>query len=212
MNDRKKEIQYSTEQEMFWAGEFGSSYISRNRSEQLLASNLNFFCKSLSSAHGVTSCIEFGANIGMNLRALKLLKPDIDLHAIEINADAVDELVKVVPRGQVYHTSILDFISEIPCDLALIKGVLIHLSPEVLPIAYSKLAAASARYLLVAEYYNPTPVSMPYRGHTDRLFKRDFAGEIMARHPQFKLIDYGFVYRGDPQFPQDDITWFLMEK
>jgi hypothetical protein len=26
------------------------------------------------------------------------------------------------------------------------------------------------------------------------------------------LCDYGFVYHRDPLFPQDDITWFLMEK
>ena len=24
--------------------------------------------------------------------------------------------------------------------------------------------------------------------------------------------DYGFVYRNDPLFPQDDLTWFLLEK
>ena len=41
---------------------------------------------------------------------------------------------------------------------------------------------------------------------------RDFAGEIMDRHPQLQLVDYGFAYRRDPNFPQDDITWFLMEK
>jgi len=51
-----------------------------------------------------------------------------------------------------------------------------------------------------------------YRGHTDRLFKRDFAGEIMDRHPKMELVDYGFAYRRDPNFPQDDITWFLMEE
>ena len=77
---------------------------------------------------------------------------------------------------------------------------------------YDKLVGSSGRYLLVAEYYNPAPVAIPYRGHTDRLFKRDFAGEIMDRHPQMKLVDYGFAYRRDPNFPQDDITWFLMEK
>jgi spore coat polysaccharide biosynthesis protein SpsF len=44
------------------------------------------------------------------------------------------------------------------------------------------------------------------------LFKRDFASEIMERHPQMQLVDYGFVYRRDPNFPQDDITWFLMKK
>jgi spore coat polysaccharide biosynthesis protein SpsF len=97
-------------------------------------------------------------------------------------------------------------------DLTLIKGVLIHLNPEVLPQVYDKLFAACGQYLLVAEYYNPAPVAIPYRGHSDRLFKRDFAGEMMDRHPQLKLIDYGFAYRRDPNFPQDDITWFLMEK
>jgi spore coat polysaccharide biosynthesis protein SpsF len=25
-------------------------------------------------------------------------------------------------------------------------------------------------------------------------------------------VDYGFAYRRDPNFPQDDITWFLLEK
>ena len=96
--------------------------------------------------------------------------------------------------------------------MVLIKGVLIHINPDALLQVYDKLVAASGRYLLVAEYYNPAPVAISYRGHADRLFKRDFAGEIMERHPQMQLVDYGFVYRRDPNFPQDDITWFLMEK
>jgi len=44
------------------------------------------------------------------------------------------------------------------------------------------------------------------------LFKRDFAGEMLERFADLKLLDYGFVYRRDPNFPQDDITWFLLEK
>jgi len=44
------------------------------------------------------------------------------------------------------------------------------------------------------------------------LFKRDFAGEMLDRYPALKLLDYGFVYRRDPLFPQDDMTWFLLEK
>ena len=90
--------------------------------------------------------------------------------------------------------------------------MLIHINPEALPQVYDKLVAASSRYLLVVEYYNPVPVAVTYRGHTDRLFKRDFAGEIMDRHPQMQLVDYGFSYRRDPNFPQDDGNWFLLEK
>ncbi|MNY71976.1 hypothetical protein D3C86_2104270 [compost metagenome] len=71
---------------------------------------------------------------------------------------------------------------------------------------------ASSRYLLVAEYYNPKPVEISYRGHEGKLFKRDFAGEILDKYPDLVLLDYGFTYHRDMNFPQDDVTWFLMEK
>lgn len=203
---------FRTEQESFWAGEFGSDYISRNQGDRLLASNLDFFVKALRGARNLGSCIEFGANIGMNLKALKLLYPDLDASGIEINAEAAKQLAEVIPGDQVFNTSILDFTPTRTYDLTLIKGVLIHLNPDVLPEVYDRLVECSGRYLLVAEYYNPSPVAIPYRGHSDRLFKRDFAGEIMERHPVLKLVDYGFAYHRDPNFPQDDITWFLMEK
>jgi len=203
---------FQTEQEEFWAGDFGTEYIKRNQGDALLASNLNFFCKALSQVRGFNSCIEFGANIGMNLKALKLLYPHIDTHAIEINKEAVKQLSEVVSPAQIHSTSILDFVPSRNWDMAFIKGVLIHINPNVLPLVYDKLFDACGRYLMVAEYYNPSPVAIPYRGHSDRLFKRDFAGEMMDRHSQLKLVDYGFAYSRDPNFPQDDITWFLMEK
>jgi len=148
----------------------------------------------------------------MNLKAIQLLYPSIQASAIEINAEAAAQLNQVIEPDHVHHTSILEFEPRLTYDLTLIKGVLIHINPNELPRVYDKLVASCSRYLMVAEYYNPAPVSIPYRGHTDRLFKRDFAGEIMDRHPQLQLIDYGFAYRRDPNFPQDDITWFLMEK
>jgi spore coat polysaccharide biosynthesis protein SpsF len=203
---------FKTEQEAFWAGNFGTEYIQRNQGNQLLASNLNFFVNALRATRGIKSCLEFGANIGMNLKALSLLHPDIDAHGIEINAEAVVQLGKVITPSKVYNESILDFQPKRTWDLALIKGVLIHINPKALPQVYDTLVASAGRYLLVAEYYNPSPLAIPYRGHKDRLFKRDFAGEILERHPQLQLIDYGFAYRRDPQFPQDDITWFLIEK
>ena len=205
-------MSYKTEQEAFWAGAFGTEYIGRNIGSELLAANLAFFAKALAQARGLDSCIEFGANVGMNLRALKLLYPHQEQHAIEINPDAARELQTLLPAENVHQASILDFAAERTWDLALIKGVLIHINPEWLPQVYDALYRAAGRYLLVCEYYNPSPVAIPYRGHSDRLFKRDFCGEILDRHPDLTLIDYGFAYRRDPNFPQDDITWFLMEK
>ena len=82
----------------------------------------------------------------------------------------------------------------------------------MLPVAYERLYEASNRYILVAEYYNPSVVEISYRGHSGRLWKRDFAGEMMDKYPDLKLVDYGFIYHRDLAFPADDVTWFLMEK
>lgn len=203
---------YKTEQEAFWSGAFGQDYISRNQGSLLLASNLHFFSQALRRAGRIESCLEFGANIGMNLRALKLLYPALAMRAIEINTEAARQLGSFIGSENVFTGSIFEAPINATADLALIKGVLIHINPEMLAATYRKLYEACGRYLLVCEYYNPSPVAIPYRGHSDRLFKRDFAGEILESQPGLRLVDYGFSYRRDPAFPQDDITWFLMEK
>lgn len=202
---------FKTEQEAFWAGKFGDEYVSRNQGARLLASNIAFFSKILFRTVGVESLIEFGANIGMNLQAIRTLLPDVELSAIEINRQAADELERLDPIT-VYRQSILDFDPERTWDLALIKGVLIHIDPDSLPEVYDRLYRSSGRYICVAEYYNPSPMHVEYRGHTGKLFKRDFAGELLDRYRDLKLVDYGFAYNRDIYFPQDDITWFLLEK
>ena len=82
----------------------------------------------------------------------------------------------------------------------------------MLALVYEKLYTASNKYILICEYYNPSPVNVSYRVHSDRLFKRDFAGEMLEKYADLKLVDYGFCYKRDNAFPQDDITWFLLEK
>lgn len=203
---------YKTEQEKFWSTQFGNDYIERNKGDLLLASNLVFFTKCLQKAETINSCREFGANIGMNMKAFKLLYPSIDLKAIEINKLASEQLAEVVGKENVFNGTIFDAPVSDKVELSLIKGVLIHINPEMLPIVYQKLYDSSSKYILIAEYYNPSPVAISYRGHSDRLFKRDFAGEFLDTFKDVKLIDYGFSYRKDPAFPQDDITWFLMKK
>ena len=200
-----------TPQEQLWAGEFGNDYIIRNRGGALVASNRALFDKILSRTKGVNSAIEFGANIGNNLRALRVLLPEAELHSVEINATAAAEIT-AWGGATVEVASLLDFEPSRQWELAFTKGVLIHLPPEALPDIYDKLVAASSRYVMVCEYYNPSPVEVTYRGHEHALFKRDFAGEILDAHPELRLVDYGFTYHRDPQHPLDDSTWFLMEK
>lgn len=203
---------YKTEEELFWANEFGNEYIERNISQEYLTSNLVFFAKIFSKIGKIDSVLEFGTNVGMNLRAIRQLFPAINLHGIEINKKAYEELIKLTGEENVFHGSALDYVSTKKYDLVLSKGFLIHVNPEELMAIYSKMYESSDKYILVSEYYNPTPVTVNYRGHSDKLYKRDFAGDLMNIYNDLKLIDYGFIYKNDPFFPQDDMTWFLLEK
>lgn len=191
----------------FWAGEFGNEYIDRNNTEKLLQSNIEFFYKALNEVPLLDNIIELGANIGLNIAALKYIY-DADCHAVEINEKAFQQLVKVADTA--YNCNLFDSRISGRYDLAFTKGVLIHIHPDDLQAAYQRLFDLSRRYILICEYYSPKPVEIEYRGEKGKLWKRDFAGEMMDLHP-LKLVDYGFVYHRD-KWPQDDISWFLMEK
>ncbi len=203
--------QYTTDQELFWAGEFGRHYSERNAGNRQIEHNTALFRKILSHTNNVKSIIEYGANIGLNLQAIQALSATYELSAVEINEHAYQQLSRI--NGvNAYHHSLLDFNTNQKWDLCFTKGVLIHVNPELLTRAYDLLYSSSSRYICIAEYYNPVPVSIRYRGNDEVLFKRDFAGEIMDRFNNLALVSYGFVYHRDPEFPQDDISWFLMEK
>lgn len=200
-----------TEQEKFWEGEFGADYITRNCDETVLKCNEAFFSRLFRHMSRVNSIIEFGANIGMNLRAIKRFLPEAEMAAIETNSLAVEQLREI--KGLiVFHQSIYDFVPDRTWELILIKTVLIHIPPDLLPLVYELLFKSSGKYICVAEYYSPAPVEVEYRGHKGKLFKRDFAGEMLDAYPDLQLIDYGFLYNRDPYFPHDDINWFLLEK
>lgn len=202
----------STEQETFWEGDFGHEYVDRNLGEKWVASNTALFSTILSRTHSVSNVLELGSNIGLNLVAIRQLLPDASLSAVEINEKAAAELTATLPEVDLHLTSILNFQPTTTWDFVFTKGVLIHINPEKLPDVYHVMHASSSRYILVSEYYNPKPTELPYRGHEGKLFKRDFAGEMLDLFPDLSLVDYGFVYHRDNNFPQDDLNWFLLEK
>ena len=200
-----------TKQEQLWAGNHTKAYIQRSDSPQLRASKAAVFAEILAHTRSVKSVIEFGANIGLNLRAIRHFLPDAKLSALEINEAAVEALRKIEGLD-VYHGSLLEFTPQQTWDMAFTMGVMIHVNPERLRDAYDLLYNSSNRYVCMIEYYDPSPAMIMHRGLENQMFKRDFAGELLQAHPDLNLLEYGFVYRGDPVFPLDDLTWFLFEK
>lgn len=195
-----------TEQEEFWLNEFGEEYTERNENED--RNNMAFWKQIM--PYKVGSILELGANRGSNLKALRKLNPQADITAVEINPLACDKL-RGLGAITVHQESIFDFKVKRTYELVFTKGVLIHINPGMLKSVYSKMHYAAEKYIVIAEYYNPTPATVEYRGHHNKLFKRDFAGEMLDMFPDLSMVGYGFWYHRDA-YPQDDINYFILRK
>ena len=204
-------MNYQTEQEKFWATDFGNDYPRRNQGEPLISANVAIFSKILKNCPSVNSIAELGCNIGLNLIALNRINKNHKLRGYEINAKAAQEATNLKIAEIINATVGEPLDSSVKFDLTFTKGVLIHINPEKLAEVYQNLFDLSSKYILVYEYYNPTPIAIEYRGHEGVLFKRDFAGELIDKF-NLKLIDYGFTYNRETYLPKDDGTWFLLEK
>jgi pseudaminic acid biosynthesis-associated methylase len=197
----------TTEQEEFWAGSFGDEYTDRNNN----INNDTFFQRILNNLK-INSLFEIGCNRGLNLRTIKILYPHIELNGCELNKKAYDLLNSDNICHMLQCKSILDCNAPDNYDLVFTKGVLIHINPDKLQEVYEKMYNISKKYILICEYYSRNVEMIKYRDNDNKLFKRDFCGEIMTKFSSLKLIDYGFTYYRDQNYPQDDITWFLLEK
>ena len=201
---------FETDQEKFWAGSFGNEYTDRNSGPQIPAHVVqNRAIEFQRISRPISSAIEFGANRGLNIDAIRKILNPSKIKAIEINTYAA-EILRTLDC-EVENISILDYKPIETYELALVCGVLIHLNPDRLKDAYKIIGKSSSKYVVISEYFNPTPVQISYRGHTDRLFKRDFAAEFLVENPEFHLVDYGFHY-AHGAYPGDNQTWFLLQR
>ena len=196
--------------ENFWKGDFGLQYTNRNDLE-LLPSILRTWVSILERTDGdISSVFEFGTNSGLNLDALSMLLPKTSLNGVEINSYACE--IANNKGYNVRNSSFYNLDISQKFDLVFTYTVLIHVPPDNLEEIYKKIFNLSSKYILVCEYFSRDPVEVNYRGHEGRLYKRDFASELINMFPSLKLLDYRFIWRNDKLFQEDDITYFLFMK
>lgn len=202
-------------QEALWRGKFGDEYTDRNAvSAAHHAALVTNWSRILHSTMGrpPQSVLEAGANIGLNLRALRVLL-NAEMYAVEPNGKARKKLVE---NELVEADKALDCLcSEIALpdasvDMAFTSGVLIHVPPDQLLPSCRELHRISRRYIVCIEYFSDKPDEIPYRGHTEALFKRDFGGFYLDHFEDLRVLDYGFAWKRITGL--DNLTWWLFEK
>ena len=205
----------TTPQVEFWRGDFGNAYIDRNdASHAQLASRIPMWSEILKPLVGKMpgSILEVGCNLGINLRALRAISA-AEFYAVEPNDKARSVLVgdSVVKEANLRGgmAQAIDFPSGV-ADLAFTSGVLIHIHPDHLLPACKEIHRCARRYVACVEYFSDKPEMIPYRGHDDRLFKRDFGSFWMDNFPDLTVLATGFAWKRTTGL--DNLTWWLFEK
>lgn len=198
----------------FWRGEFGDAYLGRNAAEDDAINNRKAMWRTLLAATDVplTSILEVGSNIGLNLRALHDLVT-ADLYAVEPNATARAELAAsdVLAPDHIFDSTAQQLpFSDEKFDLVFTSGVLIHIAPTDLLTSCREIHRVSGQFIACAEYFNPKPVEIPYHGHAGVLFKRDFGAFWLDNFSDLTLVDYGFFWKRETGL--DDLTWWIFRK
>lgn len=207
--------QNETEQVKFWRGDFGDTYVDRNAiSHEHMRMRLSLWARIFKhmAADMPKSILEIGPNIGLNIRAMKMLC-QAEYFAVEPNEKARQVLVgeDVLPEANLQDAFAGNFkVPEVPVDLAFTSGVLIHIHHDDLLEACTNIHKSTGKYIVCYEYFSDKPEIIQYRGHGDKLFKRDYGAFWLENFPDLKCLGYGFEWRH--MTGMDNATWWVFEK
>lgn len=186
-----------TQQEKFWAENFGDDYIGRNTfsNDQMDEFYTSQFGVSRSAMNQnfladiqVDSVLEAGCNIGNQLSMLQS-QGKTQLYGIEINEKAVEFAKTHTQKMNIVQGSIFDMpFRDGFFDMVFTSGVLIHIHPKDIEQAMREIYRVSKKYIWGFEYYNNEYVMVPYRGNTDRLWKGDFAQKYVELFPDLQIV------------------------
>ena len=200
-------------QEEFWAKRFAESYRTANTvfNKELNEKAWRLILQKIPK-NSFSSILECGSNIGRIVAALNSLYPDANISVIEINEQAL----QICNTANIVHGSFLGPIKEAnfdtQFDIVFTAGVLIHVAPKDLLASLTKMFQLSAKYIIVGEYFNRTPISIDYHGEQEKLFKRDW-GKFVIENFDVTVIDYGFLWGHEfDEAGFDDITYWVFEK
>ncbi len=187
-----------TAQTEFWKGEFGQEYTDRNShsiedwdafytkvwGKTKIEMNTSF----LENMPKDIKILEVGCNTGMQLNGLQRMGFE-NIYGIELQQYAVEEAKKYTKNVNIICGSGFDLpFKDQYFDLVCTNGVLIHISPNDLPKIMAEMYRCSNKYIWGFEYYAEKTTDINYRGHTNYLWKADYAALFMQQFADLKLV------------------------
>jgi pseudaminic acid biosynthesis-associated methylase len=191
-----------------WKGKFGDAYTERNVDDWR---RFEPAFRTMLDGLGVQRVLEVGCNRGLNLITLAhVLGPESDIVGLEPNQHAVETARQASSSYAVLKGDAYDIPFQAGWfDLVFTVGVLIHIPDDGLRRAMEEIGRVSRHYILAAEYFSEQDTSVPYRGHDNLLFKRDFCRHYQENLPGLQLVRNGYW---GPEDGFDHTHWWLLAK
>jgi pseudaminic acid biosynthesis-associated methylase len=211
-----------TKQEQFWGGEFGKEYTDRNSRdsadwdkfyiENWGISKVDMNDRFLNVLPKDASILEVGCNTGMQLTGLQR-SGFKNIYGVELQQYAVEKAKEYTNNVNIIQGSGFDIpFKDNFFDVVCTNGVLIHISPDNLPVIMREMVRCSKKYIWGWEYYAEQTTTINYRGNTDYLWKADYASLFMEYCPNLKLIKKElFPYVSQAESGNKDCM-YLLEK
>ncbi len=200
-------MEETTEQIRMWTGTFGKEYTDYNaltleQMDDLYKKNYGvsgteLFEEFVGGLERSIKILEVGSNIGNKLLILQRMGFK-HLYGIEINSYAI-ERAKANTKGiNIAQASAFDIpFRDDFFDLVFTAGVLIHIAPQDIERALQEIYRCSREYIWGFEYYADSYTEVRYRGHTNLLWKTNFAdlylnsldGLELVKEKRLKYLD-----------------------
>lgn len=187
-----------TEQTEFWGGNFGQQYTDRN--PQSVAALNALYQQNFATTRTAMNeqflgdlprdiCIlEVGCNIGMQLQTLQQAGFN-NLYGIELQSYAVEKAKQLSKNINIIQGTGFDIpFKDSYFDLVYTSGVLIHISPDDLPVVMQEMLRCSKQYIWGFEYYSEQVKPVPYRGNEGFLWKADYCGIFLDLSSDVRVV------------------------
>jgi pseudaminic acid biosynthesis-associated methylase len=196
--DKDKVMEKVTNQTQQWSSEFGKEYTDRSpqtieimdelykKQFGLTRTELNLMF--LSNLDRSIKILEVGCNVGVQLQGLQRIGFK-NLYGIELQPYAVEVSKQNTKNINLIQGSAFDIpFKDSYFELVFTSGVLIHINPNNLNTAMREIYRCTSEYIWGFEYHADQYTEIPYRGHSNLLWKADFAKLYLNQFKDLELV------------------------